>query len=81
MLEQHFKRLNFDLDNVVSSCKFVDNVITFGNEAEFMDVKYFMLSRLHQLNEYKSQLVPEENDIINFKQNNQNLLVSKICIL
>ena len=75
VLEQHLKRLNFDLDNVVRSCEFVDNVITFGNEAEFMDVKYLMLSRLHQLKEYKSQLVPEENDIIKFMQNNQILLV------
>ncbi|XP_066923887.1 E3 ubiquitin-protein ligase TRIM71-like [Clytia hemisphaerica] len=74
VLQEQFKRLHFDLDNVVSSCEFVDNIVLYGNEAEFMDVKYFMLSRLHALSEHKMQLVPEENDVLCFNQNNQNLM-------
>jgi len=77
-LQDQFKRLHFDLDNLSSSCEFVDHVIMYGNEAEFMDVKYFMLSRLHKMNEHKPQLVPEENKVLKFDSNNHVLLVSFI---
>ena len=66
-----------DLDNLLSSCDFVENILRFGNEAEMMLVKKIIVNRLHSLCDYKPQTEPEENDIINFQPIDDDLKVSK----
>ncbi|XP_065070731.1 E3 ubiquitin-protein ligase TRIM71-like [Rhopilema esculentum] len=58
--------LEMDLDNLLSSCDFVENILRFGNEAEMMLVKRIMANRLKKLSEYKPQTEPEENDVLSF---------------
>ena len=58
--------LEMDLDNLLSSCDFVENILRFGNEAEMMLVKRIMANRLRNLCDYKPQTEPEENDVLNF---------------
>ena len=55
-----------DLSNLVNSCEFVDNMLSFGNEAEIMTINKMMVGRLHAMNLHKSELDPRENDTIDF---------------
>ena len=66
-----------DLDNLLSSCDFVENILRFGNEAEMMLVKKIIVNRLQSLCDYKPQTEPEENDIINFQPVDDDLKVSR----
>ena len=58
------KILELDLSNLLSSCDFTENVLSYGNEAEIMLVKPQMVSRLQNLNEHESQCEPEDNEVI-----------------
>lgn len=56
--------LELDLENLLSSCEFTENVLRYGNEAEIMLVKPQMVSRLQSLNDHESQCEPEENEVL-----------------
>ena len=58
--------LELDLENLLSSCEFTENVLRYGNEAEIMLVKPQMVSRLQSLNDHESQCEPEENEVLYF---------------
>eukprot|EP00794_Sanderia_malayensis_P018206 gene18206-20024_t len=66
VLKDQRSSLELDLDNLLTSCDFVENILKFGNEAEVMIVKRIMLNRMQNLVDHKPQLEPEENAILNF---------------
>ena len=68
--------LDLDLSNLLSSCEFVENILRYGNEAEIMTVKKLMMSRLNELNNHQPQLEPEENDVIDFYRQDEDVTVS-----
>lgn len=65
--------LELDLENLLSSCEFTENVLRYGNEAEIMLVKPQMVSRLQSLNDHESQCEPEENEVVEFSSSDQQL--------
>lgn len=67
------KILELDLSNLLSSCDFTENVLRYGNEAEIMLVKPQMVSRLQNLNEHESQCEPEDNEVVEFSSNDEQL--------
>jgi len=70
--EQH-EELNMDLDHLLTSCEFVENIMRYGNEAEIMTVKKLMMTRLHEMQTNQLQVEPEENDVIEFFQQDATL--------
>jgi len=73
VLKDQRSLLEVDLDNLLSSCDFVENILRFGNEAEMMLVKRIMVNRLQSLCDYKPQTEPEENDVLNFEAIDEDL--------
>ena len=71
--------LEMDLDNLVTSCDFVENILKFGNEAEMMSVKRIMLNRLQKLYENRVQSEPEENAVLTFEPVDDELKVRKFA--
>lgn len=69
-----------DLDNLLSSCDFVENILRFGNEAEMMLVKRIIVNRLQNLCDYKPQTEPEENDILCFEPIDDELKVITVTV-
>ncbi|KAL9955084.1 hypothetical protein ACROYT_G036359 [Oculina patagonica] len=67
------KILELDLSNLLSSCEFTENVLRYGNEAEIMLVKPQMVSRLQNLNDHESQCEPEDNEVVEFSSNDEQL--------
>ena len=65
--------LELDLHNLLSSCEFTENVLRYGNEAEVMLVKPQIVSRLQTLSAHESQCEPEENDVVDFFSNDEEL--------
>ncbi|XP_068717865.1 E3 ubiquitin-protein ligase TRIM71-like isoform X2 [Montipora capricornis] len=65
--------LELDLSNLLSSCEFTENVLRYGNEAEIMLVKPQIVSRLENLNNHESQCEPEDNQVIDFTSNDEEL--------
>ncbi|XP_067045260.1 tripartite motif-containing protein 2-like isoform X1 [Acropora muricata] len=65
--------LELDLSNLLSSCEFTENVLRYGNEAEIMLVKPPIVSRLQNLNNHESQCEPEDNQVIDFISNDDEL--------
>ena len=43
VLEEQHVTLEMDLSNLVNSCEFVDNMLSFGNEAEIMTINKIMV--------------------------------------
>ena len=80
VLKDQRSLLEVDLDNLLSSCDFVENILRFGNEAEMMLVKRIMVNRLQSLCDYKPQTEPEENDVLNFEAIDEDLKVSSILV-
>ncbi|EDO47729.1 predicted protein [Nematostella vectensis] len=72
--------LELDLSNLLSSSDFTENVLRYGNEAEVMLVKPQMVSRLTHLNEHDSQTEPEENEVVDFSSNDQQLSLMISCL-
>ncbi|KAM7443236.1 hypothetical protein ABFA07_007890 [Porites harrisoni] len=73
VLTSQQKILELDLSNLLSSCEFTENVLRYGNEAEIMLVKPQMVSRLQNLNNHESQCEPEDNEVIEFSSNDEEL--------
>lgn len=65
--------LELDLSNLLSSCEFTENVLRYGNEAEIMLVKPQIVNRLENLNNHESQCEPEDNQVIDFTSNDEEL--------
>ena len=78
VLKDQRSLLEVDLDNLLSSCDFVENILRFGNEAEMMLVKRIMVNRLQSLCDYKPQTEPEENDVLSFQAIDEDLKVSSV---
>lgn len=56
--------LELDLENLFSSCEFIENVFRYGNEVEIMLVKLQMVSRFQSFNDYELQCELEENEVL-----------------
>lgn len=68
------ERLENELKRLTTTCNFTDEVLRHGNSVEILVIKKQLCDRLNELISAKFQGEPEENDVIYFSANQDEVL-------